>query len=198
MSYAKTKLRILSRRNFDKSDIESVYGELVRVVGGTYFSGGVAQGPANGLLDFRNFAPDAGILNSNKAAPNSLWPVQVPFRAYTAPAVANIKVALPWDNIGVVPLPSGTITGISLSYESMANATNAGNAVFSIVVQGGTTQVGTTISWTNATTTFASLGNQTGLSIAIAPRAVLQVAFTNNVNTTGICGIFWITSPHVK
>lgn len=198
MTVAQTKFRIQSRRNFDKSDIESVYGELVRVIGGTYYIGGVAQGPANGLLDFRNFSNAAGIPNTNKANSTALWPVQIPIRTYTSPAAVISRIPLPWDNIGISVPFVGNVVGVSFCYGSMASATNSGTAVFAYIRQGVTTQIGSTVSWTNTTTAGHSLSNQTGLSVALLPRDMLQVTFTNNVNTTDIMGIVWISSLHVK
>src|SRR5664279_3112269 len=124
MSVAQVKIRIVSRRNFDKSDVETVYGEIVRVVGGTYYSGGVQQGPANGLLDFRNFTNDAGITNANKANPNSIWPAQINLRAYTATALKSTFLPLPWENIGINPPFSGIATAVTLAYSTMASGTN--------------------------------------------------------------------------
>lgn len=201
MSVAFTKLRIASRRNFDKSDVESVYGELVRVIGGTYFIGGVAQGPANGLMDFRNFTVDAGIPNANKANPESLWPAQIALKAYTAPTLKSTFLALPWENIGIFPPFSGSVTALTLAYSTMTSGVNSGVAAFFIVRQGTSIPILPTFPWTNALAApigAATLGSVAIAPVALQPRDVLRMDFTNNVNTVGIVGIVWITSLHVK
>jgi hypothetical protein len=201
MSFAQVKFRIASRRNFDKSDVESVYGELVRVIGGTYFAGGVQQGPANGLLDFRNFTMDAGITNANKANQTSIWPLQIPLRSYTSAALKSTFMPLPWDNLGINPPFTGNVVALTLAYSSMASGTNTGTVSFQLVRQGVVSLIGSAIPWTNSpasATGSIPLGNQTGLSVALRPRDVIRMDFTNNVNTVGIVGIVWISSQHVK
>lgn len=66
------KNRILSKESFSSADIETNYASVVKTIGGTYYVGGVATGPVNGSLDWRNFSSNAGITNQFKSNSNNI------------------------------------------------------------------------------------------------------------------------------
>jgi hypothetical protein len=200
MSFAKVPFRLVSRQGLSKSDVESVYAELVKVIGGTYYLNGVAQGPANGTIDFRNFCPDAGIPNSAKSAPYSIWPVVMSVGtgglSVSTAQSWNVPVTAPDPNIFPTNL---TVIGISLVCSGFASAVNTGSYTFNKYTPGGSlVQIGTTITWTNLATTTTLLSNQT-MSVALQPDETLQwsgsVTGDRPINPIGIV---WLKTLHVR
>lgn len=56
MGQAPIPVRILSRRNFDKTDVESIYGSFVKQLGGNYFTSGGITNHQNILVNSNNLA----------------------------------------------------------------------------------------------------------------------------------------------
>jgi hypothetical protein len=202
MSFASAKLRLASRRNLDKADVESVYGELVRVIGGTFFSSGVAVGPANGLLDWRNFSVDAGIPNQNKTNPFSVFAIQVDMPTITAGGGLlqdQTVLQFPWDYVNP-PFTNANITGVTAACEAISNAVNTGTIQVNIA----NTSSSQNFTWTNAATTNAILANAafTGSGVnptALTPRDRVNVlCSTTGGNVTNLKVHVWIKILHSR
>jgi hypothetical protein len=197
MSLAKVKLRLLSRRNLDKADVESIYGELVRVIGGTFFSSGTAVGPANGLLDWRNFSPDSGILNQYKSNPYSVSAVQADIPTVTAGgglAANQYNMQMPWDYVSPL-FANALIIGITVACETISNAVNSGTV--QINVNGSNAQ---NFTWTNAATTNAILVNSATspfIALTTRDRLVMQISATGG-NLTNVKLHAWVKILHSR
>jgi len=193
---AQTKLRIAARRNFDKSDVELAYGELVRVIGGTYFAGGISQGPANGLLDYRNFATDAGIPNSIKGQPSGLWLQSVRVDAFVGPGTASYFSALP------PTLQDAQVTAWGVRAASVSSATNSGSFVLSYVRNGVSTQIATSGTLTNINPNITTGSGQIVFALISGPALQagdsLKLTITENVIFRDILAMVTVVSRHVR
>lgn len=198
MSFLSLPFRLASRRNLDKSDVESSYGAIVQVIGGTYFVSGVSTGPVNGTLDYRNFDKNAGITNAFKASPNGLYSVQAGFLTLPAGTPQNSQVGLPFDNIGVNPAFQGIVTGVSFAYGSISNAVNSGTWQFAVRRQGVIVFISTVFNSLNLPVTGGTVTNITGLNFILRARDVLVLIVSSTVTVTDIVGIAWVKSLHVR
>jgi hypothetical protein len=193
---SQTKLRIAARRNFDKSDVELVYGDLVRIIGGTYFTGGVAQGPANGLLDYRNFAADAGVPNSLKSNPSSIWLQSVRVDAFVGPGAASYFSALP------PTLQDAQVTAWGVRAASVSSATNSGSFVLSYVRNGVSTQIATSGTLTNINPNITVGSGQVVFAVISGPALQagdsLKLTITENVIFRDILAMVTVVSRHVR
>jgi hypothetical protein len=207
MAFAKVPYRLVSRRNLDKADVEANYAQLVQVIGGTYYSNGAPVGPANGTLDYRNFSPEAGIPNSYKISPYSVWAISIgtingqilfstPQTWYSAPVQAYGQGMNP-DSYP----PSMTVIGATL-FGSSVSTTSVGSATFQKGSPGVTpTQIGTTVTWNNPPAQTSLMSNQTGLSVPLFYGEMLSFTGSVSVATASLfnpTAIFWIKSLHVR
>lgn len=200
MATADMKMRLSERYLLTKEDVELIYGEAVRVVGGTYYASGVITGPANGLLDQRNFKFDAGIEVVNRAEPNSLFAVQIPLRRYTSTAAVTQHVALPAPLIGLEQEFSATVIAWTLGVAETSNAVNAGSAQLHYLRDGVYTQIGTTATLTNVATLSAPV-DQGSLSVALKPLDRLRLTFqitTASITMSGIVCTVMLKSRHSR
>lgn len=219
---ANTKLRLASRRQLDKADVESVYGEMVRVVGGAYYSGGATVGPANGLLDWRNFSGAAGIPNTNKANPYSILCLTPDTEAIgtfnsfvsggPATTTATFPVPFPWALDGVFPdaLQKGYyglyVVGLTLGADSYTPCSGSPAGISISLVAWLPNGTSTTVALPPASIIGAGtnqlLISQVVSAIALNPRAAMTV-YLSWANATGgsivnpVVGV-WLKVVHLK
>ena len=193
---ANALIRLASRQNLSAIDCEQVYGELVRIVGGTRYVNG-ATTSANGLLDYKNFSPNAGIPNNRKANPASLWPI--PIATDTVTVTGNsVTLTVPyiWENINI---PSAQAVGWSAMYYGSTSTATVNWNIYRIR-QGISMQIGSTAAVTMAATETL-VTNQTGLTpVDLLPRDQLQLIISSAGTNTMYypIGQVWIRTVHVK
>ncbi len=193
MSLAQTKIRLASRGSLNAADVETVYGELVRVVGGTRYVGGVST-TAPGVLDYRNFSPSAGIPNAAKANPASLWPLQMVIENVNLGSV-DVYAPFVWENTGII---SATIVGWSAMYSNSSAAGTNITWTLNRRRQGVDTAVGTVATTSAGGETLVT--NQTGLSVDLLPRDIVKVTIATAGTTvlTHAAVHAWVRTVHVK
>ncbi|HEY5957326.1 MAG TPA: hypothetical protein VIV60_12260, partial [Polyangiaceae bacterium] len=133
MSAADSKLRTTHRTQLDKADVESLYGEMVRVIGGNYFSNGNTVTNGTGILDWRNFRPDAGIPNANKSSPYGMFVINAVIDKYASGTTVSAVTPIP--QLDLVQPPFGKndffVVGQYLAFATIGNAVNSGSWTYS-------------------------------------------------------------------
>lgn len=208
MPITNTLIRLGARRNFDKTDVETVYGEIVRVVGGTRFVNGVPTGPTNGLLDHRNFAPDLGITNSYKNNAFSYFAATCDFgNTVTGPGFFMASVSFPWETIGLSPNVNQIQTqmiGFNCVVRDPSAAINAGQIQPTVWRRGSQIFPFAAQAWTNVPLTRATL--TTNIAVGsftqdIQPRDIVQMLIqttTAGVSYGHIVSTVWFKALHVR
>lgn len=201
MALASIPVRITSRRNFDKSDVESIYAALVQKIGGSYFVSGGGVGPVAGTLDWRNFAPNAGITNQYKQNKNGLFEVVIQDRL---PYGNWVNGTTNYQNVvPMLPGQSGTFTIVEWDLTLVGGLPTAGNWTLGYTRNGSANTIQTV---TQATFTLGggtlTASRVTGLSTQVMPGDILtiaQVITTAGVNTPLILKhSIWIKTEHVR
>jgi hypothetical protein len=189
--YTTVPIRLASRRNLDKSDVEQVYGTLVQTVGGTYYAAGVPS-TVNGSLDYRNFAPNAGITNQYKANPYGVFPLQLTTAQFNN-TVSNYYITMPWDYAGIQPF-SGTVVGWSVSYMSAAGTAST-TWRFGIMKAGSLSVID------SVTKNLVVLGDNVGyraISYPFNSRDVYVFRYEGTNAALVVAACAWVKSLHVK
>jgi hypothetical protein len=214
MSYVdRSKVWLSSRRSLDKGDLEGVFTQIVKLVGGSYYVNGVATGPVAGILDRTNFTNSAGITNAqktNNGAYVMLCADSASFGTINAGVSVTFTIPSPLSISGIWPAnftqgagASGTgitLAGFGVSCASMSSATNAGTAALQYVDQTGTVATVVTRPWTNVGTASPILVNWT-----LAPTVPVLMTYSFNVTlnpTTANCTApviqLMFRIPHLK
>lgn len=189
MPLCQAKIRLGARRNFDKGDVETVYGAVVQAIGGTFYTNGVPVGPSNGTLDYRNFSPDLGLTNSYKSAPYATFSVTCDFgNSLNASGFFYSAAALPWEGIGITPLPSDTLlamVGFNFILRDPSAAANAGTIQPTVWRRGAQTFPFSAQAWSNVPMNRATIMcNVTGFTYPMQNRDV--IAMLANPTTGGV------------
>lgn len=183
MALADPKMFLSKRRSLLAADVESVYGELVRVIGGTRFVNGTPTGPTNGLLDWRNFTPDAGIPNTNKAAPWSVYCISLYqdfFVVGGASTTMHTYAPFPFEDIGVVTPLSSKVIGLTVAVQQDGSAVNSGTITVAYIRNGTATTIGSAVPWVNVpSSTPTTLSNQALSSPILQAKDLVRLEATS-------------------
>lgn len=199
--FARTLYRLQSRRSLLKADVEADYGELVRTIGGTYYTNG-SPTTVSGVLDFRNFARNAGIPNSNKQSPLSVWAVQIPVGNVSITTNISRYVSLPWENIGITPVFEAKVTAWSVCYTNinvgvasieykLLQITQNASSVLDDITQGAPAPTPSPV---------IAIRNTLGSAVNIPARTVLgvQIIPSAAITMTGVVVTVWLKSYHTR
>jgi hypothetical protein len=182
-------------------DVETVYAEFPKVLGGSHFLNGNPVTDSTPTLDYRNFATNAGINNAHKATPRTYFGVELRFASYTGGSGGkNVFSALP----GYRSLPEFATDfqafGFSLMVGAVSNTTNSTNITVSYVRNGTPTTIDSS-TLTNTLGFSNAIGNN--ITRDFAPVVLYQndqirLQISSNVNLTDVVGVLYIKTMHVK
>lgn len=141
-------VRFVGKQSISKEDLETNYGAVTALVGGSYYSGGVSAS-GSGTLDNQNFRANAGITNAFKYEPYSLVTVPLYFGQIADTATQSsyfiAPTAMKFVNGQVVfQGGDGSATIVVNFYKNGSAETPSGNLTLRIPLRTGTTGLANT------------------------------------------------------
>lgn len=188
----KCPVRLAARRSLLSADLEAAYGSIVNVVGGTYYVSGTPATASSGQLDYRNFAANAGITNTQKEFSRSNFYLTSHVRQYTPSATVDYYIPVP-------PGKELSCYSVNIAARAVSSSTNSGTWYIKHI-RGSSTTILATLPILNAnpvgTNHYITGNSWTEFTLQERDRLILEI--TDNVTWYDVITNIICTARHVK